>query len=65
MDCQHIYEMRVVLHYIKKEGPPCKCPTAVNFGCPKMLLARRRVCDLLLHINIDEYLSTNIQTGQL
>ncbi|KAI3888763.1 hypothetical protein MKX03_013931 [Papaver bracteatum] len=61
MDCRHIYEMKVVLHYIKKERPPCKCPVA---GCPKILQAERVVCDPLLLLDIDEYRSTNIQTAR-
>ncbi|KAI3922993.1 hypothetical protein MKW98_013527 [Papaver atlanticum] len=31
-DCKHICEMKVVLHYIKKERPPCKCPVSVQPG---------------------------------
>ncbi|MCL7040491.1 hypothetical protein MKW94_023204, partial [Papaver nudicaule] len=61
MDCKHIYEMKVVMHYIKKEKPPCKCPVA---GCPKVLQAGKVVCDPLLRIDIDEYRSTNIQTAR-
>ncbi|KAI3908361.1 hypothetical protein MKX01_027383 [Papaver californicum] len=54
MDCKHIYEMKVVLRYIKKEDHLA--------SCLKMLLARRVVCDSVLHIDIYEYHSTNIQT---
>ncbi|KAI3989354.1 hypothetical protein MKX01_026937, partial [Papaver californicum] len=56
MDCKHIYEMKVVLHYIKKERPPA--------SCPKILQADRVVCDPLLRVDIDEYHSTNIQTAR-
>ncbi|OVA11217.1 E3 SUMO-protein ligase Nse2 (Mms21) [Macleaya cordata] len=59
MDCKHIYEKKVVMHYIRTKNSSPQCPVA---GCPKILQAGRVVCDPLLLIEIDEMRSINNQT---
>eukprot|EP00249_Psilotum_nudum_P005726 c19153_g1_i1 orf=371-1141(-) len=53
LDCQHIYDHKAVMDYIKKQGTkkPCKCAAA---GCPKELLAENLICDGMLKIEIEE-----------
>ncbi|XP_042469323.1 E3 SUMO-protein ligase MMS21-like isoform X2 [Zingiber officinale] len=51
MDCKHIYEKELVIHYISTKKPHPRCPVA---GCPKILQVGRVVCDALLTIEIDE-----------
>ncbi|KAG6524042.1 hypothetical protein ZIOFF_013932 [Zingiber officinale] len=51
MNCKHIYEKELVIHYISTKKPHPRCPVA---GCLKILQVGRVVCDALLTIEIDE-----------
>ncbi|GAB4849450.1 hypothetical protein Ancab_004244 [Ancistrocladus abbreviatus] len=51
MDCKHIYEKAAIMHHLRTNAAPCKCPAT---GCPKMLQADRVESDPLLLVEIEE-----------
>ncbi|XP_019167912.1 PREDICTED: E3 SUMO-protein ligase MMS21 [Ipomoea nil] len=58
MDCKHIYGKNAIMEHIKDAGG--RCPVA---GCPKVLQAKRIVCDALLLIEIEELRTMGKQTA--
>ncbi|EPS60534.1 hypothetical protein M569_14272, partial [Genlisea aurea] len=61
MDCKHVYEKKGIMQHIRSKAGGSRCPVA---GCPKVLVARRVVCDSLLLIEIDEMRSVNEQRAK-
>ncbi|XVF18777.1 hypothetical protein REPUB_Repub11eG0052600 [Reevesia pubescens] len=59
MDCKHIYEKQAILNFIKRGS--VKCPES---ACPKMLQAKKVVCDPLLLFEIEEQRSLSRQTAR-
>ncbi|XP_021288853.1 E3 SUMO-protein ligase MMS21 [Herrania umbratica] len=61
LDCKHIYEKSAILDFIKSKRGNAKCPVS---ACPKMLQAKRVVCDPLLLFEIEEQRSLSRQTAR-
>ncbi|WRX28498.1 zinc finger protein [Theobroma cacao] len=61
LDCKHIYEKNAILDFIKSKRGNAKCPVS---ACPKMLQAKRVVCDPLLLFEIEEQRSLSRQTAR-
>ncbi|XP_039030453.1 E3 SUMO-protein ligase MMS21-like [Hibiscus syriacus] len=61
LDCKHIYDKNAILNFIKSNHGNVKCPES---ACPKMLQAKRVVCDPLLLFEIDELHTSSIQTAR-
>ncbi|XWS52114.1 hypothetical protein CRYUN_Cryun11dG0039300 [Craigia yunnanensis] len=59
LDCKHIYEKNAILNFIKRGS--FKCPEA---ACPKMLQAKKVICDPLLLFEIEEQRSLSRQTAR-
>ncbi|XP_030550223.1 E3 SUMO-protein ligase MMS21 isoform X1 [Rhodamnia argentea] len=56
VECKHIYEKEVILHYIRSKGGNSKCPIG---ACPKVLSADKVSCDPMLLYEIEEMRSMN------
>ncbi|MBA0705465.1 hypothetical protein Golax_017656 [Gossypium laxum] len=61
MDCKHIYEKNAILIYIKSHHNNAKCPES---ACPKMVHAKRVICDPLLLVEIEEQCTLSRQTAR-
>ncbi|XWS28024.1 hypothetical protein CRYUN_Cryun25bG0030600 [Craigia yunnanensis] len=59
LDCKHIYEKNAILNFIKRGS--VKCPVS---ACPKMLQAKKVICDPLLLFEIEEQRSLSRQTAR-
>ncbi|KAL1202457.1 E3 SUMO-protein ligase MMS21 [Cardamine amara subsp. amara] len=60
MDCRHVYEKAVILHYIVN-NPNAKCPVA---GCRGILQNNKVICDPMLKFEIEEMRSLNKQNNR-
>ncbi|KAG7577319.1 Zinc finger MIZ-type [Arabidopsis thaliana x Arabidopsis arenosa] len=60
MDCRHVYEKAVILHYIVN-NPNGNCPVA---GCRGKLQNSKVICDAMLKFEIEEMRSLNKQSNR-
>ncbi|EOA31211.1 hypothetical protein CARUB_v10014377mg, partial [Capsella rubella] len=60
MDCRHVYEKAVILHYIVN-NPNANCPVA---GCRGKLQNNKVICDAMLTVEIEEMRSLNKQSNR-
>ncbi|KAL4308932.1 hypothetical protein GQ457_01G004310 [Hibiscus cannabinus] len=61
LDCKHIYDKNAILNFIKSNHGNVKCPES---ACPKMLQAKRVVCDPLLLFEIEELRTSSRQAAR-